>query len=154
MGNFQQQQQQLPKKHDGFTSTSKQNRNMITGLECVTLSYGDIHDLAVITILQACRESLRSLTLNSCNHITDLSLVAVTHLVCQTIENLDFSFCRKLTNRGLVYLCNSCPKLTSLHLFGCSQVDGVFLNGHANDSVVVEGPLALVKQKVEVGRQQ
>ena len=157
----------LQQHHDNFTkgynynndndesfSQYDTNKERTTGLESITLSYGDIHDLAVITLLQACRESLRSLTLNSCNHISDLSLVAVSHLASQTIETLDFSFCRKLTNRGLVYLCNSCPKLSLLNLFGCSQVDGKFLNGHANESVLVEGPLNLVKQKVAIGRQQ
>ena len=128
--------------------------NNRTGLEQINLSYVDLHDLTVITMLQASRETLSVVAFNSCNQLTDLSLAALGYFVPQSLERADFSFCRKVTNRGLVYLCNACVKLKALDLFGCSQIDGIFLNGHANEEVVIEGPLALVKQRGEVWNQQ
>ena len=55
------------------------------------------------------------------------------------LRELDVSFCRGVTSEALGLVVDSCPGLVRLHLWGCTQVTDVFLDGHGNDNLEVLG---------------
>jgi hypothetical protein len=57
----------------------------------------------------------------------------------ECLEELDVSFCRQLPDAALGVVADSCARLARLHLWGCSQASGAFLDGHANDGMQVLG---------------
>jgi DNA repair protein RAD7 len=107
------------------------------GLEEVRLERCHVTDDLVLALLLACGKSLRSLSLHSASEVTDVSLLGLAKFCATSLEHLDVSFCRKLTNEGLGHMTDSCLRLRTLALWGCSQVNEVFLEGHSRMGLVV-----------------
>ena len=72
-------------------------------------------------------------------HISYNILIVNRALCREQLEQLDISFCRGIPAKGLGLLADSCPNLSQLRVFGCSQVTPDFLFGHSNENLQVVG---------------
>lgn len=87
----------------------------------------------------ALRCSLRTLHVSHVDRVGVHTMAALASSGKERLEVLDVSFCRALTDDALGNMVDSCPHLTRLCVFGCSQLTARFLHGHAHDALQVEG---------------
>jgi DNA repair protein RAD7 len=100
-----------------------------------------LSDAAMAAVAERCGQgvgTLRQLSLNNASGLTDRTLVS---LAAHTpgLTELDLSWCRKFTDEGLGHLTDRCEHLTSLRVWGCSQLTGAFLNGHRRHALQIIG---------------
>ncbi|KAK9839587.1 hypothetical protein WJX84_000432, partial [Apatococcus fuscideae] len=96
-----------------------------------------VTDLAVAAV--ASNGRLQRLSVNNVPSIGKLTLVALQAHCREHLEELDVSWCRGIPAKALGLLADSCPNLTRLQVWGCSQVTPDFLYGHSNESLQVLG---------------
>lgn len=87
----------------------------------------------------ALRCSLHTLHVSHVERVGCHTMASLASATKDRLQVLDVSFCRGLTDDVLGALVDSCPQLTRLHVFGCSQLTERFLHGHGHDTLVVEG---------------
>ena len=58
---------------------------------------------------------------------------------CTSLKYIDLSFCRGIQNEVLKYLVSSVPKLQTLHVWGCTQLNDSFFSGHSNFDLLCVG---------------
>lgn len=85
---------------------------------------------------------LRHLSLNAVRQAADKTLLALAQHPRSSLETLDVSWCRQVTDQGLGLLADSCPNLSELRMFGCTQVTDVFKHGHSNSYIRLIGDTA------------
>ncbi|KAK9794646.1 hypothetical protein WJX73_008709 [Symbiochloris irregularis] len=98
-------------------------------------------------VAMAANRKLRSLCCNNVFAITDATVVALASACCESLVEVNLSWCRGVTSRALGMLADACPGLTCLTLYGCTQIDTTFLQGHSNANLKVAGA---PNQKVSV----
>ncbi|KAK9840274.1 hypothetical protein WJX74_006585 [Apatococcus lobatus] len=96
-----------------------------------------VTDLAVAAV--ASNGRLQRLCVNNVPSIGKLTFAALQAHCREHLEELDISWCRGIPARALGLLADSCPNLTQLEMWGCSQVTPDFLYGHSNESLKVVG---------------
>lgn len=111
----------------------------VKSLELVSLRRNDVTDEVVIALAASCGKYLQNLDLNSCTNLTNVAIGAITKYCRQTLRTIDLSFCRKITNEALGYMADECALLREVSLWGCTQVNDVFLCGHSRFGLKVIG---------------
>ncbi|RQM18855.1 hypothetical protein B5M09_013929, partial [Aphanomyces astaci] len=67
------------------------------------------------------------------------SMVLLATHCATSLKHLDISFCRHIRDNDVGHLTVSCPNLTRLGLYGCTQISSLFLQGQALDDLVCYG---------------
>lgn len=62
--------------------------------------------------------------------MSDEALVALAKHAAGSLQSVDISMCRGITDDGVGQLADSCPRLTRLTVWGCTQLSGAFYLGH------------------------
>lgn len=62
--------------------------------------------------------------------LTDAPLVALARHAASTLTALDVSMSRGVTDAGLGCVADACTALRTLTVWGCTQLTGLFFNGH------------------------
>ena len=141
------------------------------GLRHLTLAVcAAVTDASLLALAGSCRQ-LETLSLRRCWRVSETGLEALARLgslraLClanvpaagpallrtlaaycgSQLERLDVSWCRALPDHALGQLVDSCPRLTRLDLWGCTQVTPRFLEGHGKLDLSVHGaPRSLVQ---------
>ena len=68
--------------------------------------------------------SLRHVSLNGCDLITDTCISVIAH-GCRLLQSIDLTGCRRVTDVGVSAVGNGCPVLQSIDLSGCDNVTDV-----------------------------
>jgi DNA repair protein RAD7 len=71
--------------------------------------------------------------------IGDAALVALAQHCSASLEHLDVSWCRAVSEDGLGHLVDACPRLSCLHVWGCTQITDRFHDGHSRHAMRVVG---------------
>lgn len=110
------------------STTTRIRKNATLGpLEEIRLSQNpNLTDDVIIQLAITARNNLRLLDVNGCNLITNRSIVALQKYCCQSLQNLDVSFIRKFNDIILLSLIRKCSTLTSLSVWGCTQLSAEF----------------------------
>ncbi|KAL3687512.1 hypothetical protein R1sor_013821 [Riccia sorocarpa] len=108
-------------------------------IKTLRLCRGKFSDTAVAAFVSASGSSLSELSLNSTRLIGEHTIIALAHFSKDSLERLDVSWCRLVSDQALGLLADSCRKLQSLRVFGCTQVTNLFLEGHSNNTLKVTG---------------
>ncbi|KAL4563754.1 hypothetical protein LXL04_027799 [Taraxacum kok-saghyz] len=95
-------------------------------------------DEAIAAYLEACGKPLKELSLNHVNKVGNHTALSLAKHA-KKLESLDLSWCRNMTNEAVGLIVDSCLSLETLKLFGCTQINDVFLDGHSNEMVKVIG---------------
>lgn len=111
----------------------------VKSLEWVSLRRNDVTDEVVIALAASCGKYLQHLDLNSCTNLSNTAVAAITKYCRQTLRTIDLSFCRKITNEALGYMADECALLREVSLWGCTQVNDLFLLGHSRFGLNVIG---------------
>jgi hypothetical protein len=74
---------------------------------------------------------LASVRLSSLPGLGDAALVALARAAGRSLKRLDVSMSRGATDAGVGALCDACPRLRRLVLWGCTQLTGELHLGHA-----------------------
>ncbi|XP_047967004.1 F-box/LRR-repeat protein 17-like [Salvia hispanica] len=112
--------------------------NGCKSIQKLKLCRNEFSDEAVAAFLESSGESLLELFLNSIVKVgphTALSLAKCS----RKLVSLDLSWCRKISNEGLGLIVDSCSSLKMLKIFGCTQINKEFLEGHSNPVVKIIG---------------
>ncbi|XP_042034444.1 protein AMN1 homolog isoform X1 [Salvia splendens] len=112
--------------------------NGCKSIQKLKLCRNGFSDVAVAAFLENSGESLLELFLNSIVKVgphTALSLAKCS----RKLVSLDVSWCRKISNEGLGLIVDSCSSLKMLKIFGCTQINKEFLEGHSNPVVKIIG---------------
>ncbi|XP_042032153.1 protein AMN1 homolog isoform X2 [Salvia splendens] len=112
--------------------------NGCKSIQKLKLCRNEFSDVAVAAFLESSGESLLELFLNSIVKVgphTALSLAKCS----RKLVSLDVSWCRKISNEGLGLIVDSCSSLKMLKIFGCTQINKEFLEGHSNPVVKIIG---------------
>ncbi|GAA0140041.1 hypothetical protein LIER_01468 [Lithospermum erythrorhizon] len=107
-------------------------------IHTLTLHGNRFSDDALAAFLETSGKSLKKLSLNNVSKVgcnTAISLAKHS----RGLLSLDLSWCRRVTNEALGLIVDCCSSLRLLRLFGCTQINGVFLNGHSNTRVQIVG---------------
>ena len=124
---------------------------------CLQLSHLDLSrcknlsDDGLLALITKCK-SLSHLSLNAAGSvtaddetglqthgITDKTLVALRDHTTKSLLELDVSWCRGISDEGLGYLVDNSYNLKTLYLRGCGQITDIFLNGHSNPTIKIQG---------------
>ena len=89
-------------------------------------------------LVSSCGQHLVSLNISGCHRLTGRSAMMIA-LHCPAMQTLDISFVRGILCEALVHVVNSCPRLQQLMVWGCTQLNEVFYNGHNNMDLLVVG---------------
>lgn len=96
-----------------------------------------VNDEVVRALAQ--RGNLRCASFNGAAALTDAAVEELLLRCGPVLEELDLSWCRGIGAAALGKLTDGCPRLRRLILWGCTQADDIFLNGHSNDVVEIVG---------------
>ncbi|KAK9831384.1 hypothetical protein WJX81_008255 [Elliptochloris bilobata] len=99
-----------------------------------------VGDAGMAALAAGC--ALRRLRLPGCHMLGAAAVLPLAGPRGVHLEELDVSWCRGIPEEALGRLVDACPALTCLTLFGCSQVTGRFLHGHASEHLRVIGAQA------------
>jgi hypothetical protein len=83
--------------------------------------------------------TLRLVSLNGATLVTGAGVEALARGCGATLEDVDLSWCRGVGSASLGRLADGCPSLARLALWGCTQAGEIFLHGHSNARLRVEG---------------
>ncbi|ETV70983.1 hypothetical protein H257_13716 [Aphanomyces astaci] len=101
---------------------------------CTNITDKGIEDLVV-----SCAGHLERLEISSIPLLTGKSMVLLATHCATSLKHLDISFCRHIRDNDVGHLTVSCPNLTRLGLYGCTQISSLFLQGQALDDLVCYG---------------
>lgn len=87
----------------------------------------------------AANGSMKRLNISSMEQIRGPLLRKLATLCQNTLEKLDISFCRNIPENAIGLLADACFNLSSLTVFGVSQLTTRFVNGHRNDNMNLIG---------------
>lgn len=82
---------------------------------------------------------LETLEMSSVSQATDVSMMALKEHCASGLSTLDISFCRSISEDAVGILTDEASKLTSLVLWGCTQITARFLTRHCQDELIVSG---------------
>ncbi|KAL2631438.1 hypothetical protein R1flu_016124 [Riccia fluitans] len=108
-------------------------------LKTLRLCRGKFSDAALAAFVSASGSCLTELSLNSARLVGDHTMMALAQFCKSSLEILDVSWCRLVSDQALGLVADSCIRLHSLRLFGCTQVTNSFLEGHSNEILKVTG---------------
>jgi DNA repair protein RAD7 len=80
---------------------------------------------------RAAAGGLASVRLTSLPALSDAALVALARTSGRSLQRLDVSMSRGTSDAGVGALCDACPRLRRLVVWGCSNLTGEFHLGHA-----------------------
>ncbi|GAB9464391.1 Rni-like protein [Globisporangium polare] len=96
-------------------------------------------DAAIAHLASGASEYLEVLEMSSVAEATDASLMVLKEFCARSLRELDISFCRKMAEDALGVLVDECEALSSLKLWGCTQITARFLTCHSRDELLVTG---------------
>ncbi|KAG7396024.1 hypothetical protein PHYBOEH_002847 [Phytophthora boehmeriae] len=96
-------------------------------------------DIAVEHIAFGANEYLEILEMSSVSQATDVSMLSLKEHCASGLRTLDISFCRSISEDAVGVLVDEAEKLTSLVLWGCTQITARFLRCHSQDDLIVTG---------------
>ncbi|KAL4108362.1 hypothetical protein PRIC1_000079 [Phytophthora ramorum] len=96
-------------------------------------------DIALQHLAFGANKYLETLEMSSVSEATDASMMALKEFCATSLTTLDISFCRSISEDALGVLADESEKLTSLVLWGCTQVTARFLTCHSQDELIVTG---------------
>ncbi|CAI5476301.1 unnamed protein product, partial [Closterium sp. Yama58-4] len=112
-------------------------------LRSLNLTRTNFSDSALASLIQSSGAALHTLSVNAVYEAADGLLVALACSAHESLQALDVSWCRSMSDHGLGLLADSCPNLSRLCLYGCSQVSDVFYLGHSNTSLQLVGQVGM-----------
>lgn len=112
--------------------------NGCQAIQTLKLCRNAFSDEAIAAYLDVRGASLKSLSLNNIIQVSNHTALSLARN-CKKLRSLDLSWCRNITNEALGLIVDSCLFLEVLKLFGCTQVNNVFLDGHSNPQVKIIG---------------
>lgn len=127
------------------TSTSSTNAVFsvtpsIGPLEAVNLqSVVAVTDDVIIELTHMGKNTLHTLDINGCHQVTSKAVIALWKNCSPRLKNLDISFVRNIKEDTLGLLVDSSPRLESLSVWGCTQLQNHFFNGHSNFELEISG---------------
>ena len=95
-----------------------------------------VTDGAIMFMAEHC--ALQKLCLNGVTKLTGSSMECLVHKCSKSLEELDISWCRDIPEKAVGYLCDSCPFLKKIVMWGCTQLQSRFL-GHTNSNLQIIG---------------
>ncbi|GJP67990.1 hypothetical protein CLOP_g24746 [Closterium sp. NIES-67] len=113
-------------------------------LRSLNLTRASFSDAALAALIQASGAALQILSVNAVYEAGDGLLISLARCSHESLESLDVSWCRSVSNHALGLLADSCPNLSRLCLYGCSQVTDVFYLGHSNPRLHLIGQVGMV----------
>ena len=96
-----------------------------------------LKDDEIIHLVRQCE--IQKLYLNGVKHLTGRSIDALVLNRNKSLQELDLSWCRSIPEQALGYLCDSCPMLSKLILWGCNHIRKDFSLGIRNTNVRIIG---------------
>lgn len=81
-----------------------------------------VTDNVVVAISKKLDKTLRKIKLNGCSHLTGKSIIALKRHCSRNIEDIDVSFIRGIEEYALYDFMMSCPNLSQVSVWGCSQL--------------------------------
>ena len=97
-----------------------------------------VTDSAIMFMAEHC--SLQKLYLTGVSQLSGASLECLVHKCSKSLEELDISWCRDIPEKAVGYLCDSCPFLKRLIVWGCTQLQSKFLGHfHLNHNLQIIG---------------
>lgn len=94
-------------------------------------------DEDILYLINRCE--IHKLYLSGLKKLTGKCVDSLVRNRSKTLEELDLSWCRKIPEEALGYLCDSCPLLEKLILWGCNHVGKDFSSGLRNTNVLIIG---------------
>ena len=89
-------------------------------------------------LLSSCGHHLTLLNVGGCHRLTGrFAMMVAEH--CEALKTLDVSFVRGFSSEALVHVIDSCSCLQRLHVWGCTQLNEAFYNGHDSMDLLVLG---------------
>jgi DNA repair protein RAD7 len=95
-----------------------------------------VTDSAIMCMAEHC--ALQKLYLNGVSKLSGASLECLVHKCSKSLQELDISWCRDIPEKAVGYLCDSCPFLRKIIVWGCTQIQSRFL-GHSNNNLQIIG---------------
>jgi len=80
-----------------------------------------LEDKSLISILRA-GPKIQCLYLNSCSKLTNLAVEAAAKILKTNLKELEVAYCANIDDDAIIHLAQHAPNLTSLNLYGCSQI--------------------------------
>lgn len=108
------------------------------GLTSVSLKRcSSLKDDEIINLVRKCE--IQKLYLNGVKHLTGKCIDALVLNRNKSLQELDLSWCRSIPEQAFGYLCDSCPLLEKVILWGCNHISKDFLLGLRNSRVKIVG---------------
>lgn len=96
-----------------------------------------LKDDEMIHLVRQCE--IQKLYLNGLKHLTSKFIEALVLNRNKSLQEVDLSWCRSIPEQAFGYLCDACPMLSKLILWGCNHVSKDFSLGIRNTNVKVIG---------------
>ena len=110
-------------------------------LESVNLKgVAGVTDDVLLHLVKNSHITLKQLNLNGCYQLTSKSCVILMTYSKPNLHTLDISFIRKVSEDSVGALVEVCSQLSTLTVWGCSQLTGRFYCGIREDVKVVGKP--------------
>eukprot|EP00890_Picochlorum_soloecismus_P002121 jgi/Picsp_1/290/NSC_00289-R1_rni-like protein len=95
-----------------------------------------VTDSAIMFMAEHC--ALQKVWLNGVTKLTGASMECLVHKCSKSLEELDVSWCRNIPEKAVGFLCDSCPFLKKIIVWGCTQLHSKFL-GRSNYDLQIIG---------------
>jgi hypothetical protein len=96
-----------------------------------------LKDDSMIHLVRQCE--IQKLYLNGLKHLSGKFIEALILNRNKSLQEVDLSWCRSIPEQALGYLCDACPMLSKLILWGCNHVSKDFSLGIRNPNVKIIG---------------
>ena len=96
-----------------------------------------LKDEEIIHLVRQCE--IQKLCLNGVIQLTGRCIDALVMNRSKSLQEVDLSWCRSIPEQALGYLCDACPMLSKLVVWGCNHVSKDFSLGIRNKNVKIIG---------------